>query len=275
MKKNLLLLKSYLVIMCLIFCPFFVYAGGKNVNDNNIPKKINLQGRYTRSYGDPVTNTPIVVKYQFLDGSGWGTLKEVSTTTDSEGLYNLNLDVNLSSTTSAFRVGIDSAPQGDGYPLASSPYAFYASTAVYALSLDAVNGKPLENGNFDPATKYTITVSSADYIADNTGLNGQIWGIDNRGNQRWIAPGSLSISSATMSTIGGLMLGDNTGLTMNNQGVLSVNLVSGTSLKIENNKILISTDSIPTKNSVKLLTSGSIYTAVSSTYTALNTGKAD
>ena len=96
MKKNLLLLKGYLVIMCLIFCPFFVYAGG-NVNDNNIPKKINLQGRYTKSYGDPVTNTPITVKYQFLDNSGWGSLKEISTTTDSEGLYNLNLDVNLSS----------------------------------------------------------------------------------------------------------------------------------------------------------------------------------
>ena len=199
MKKNLLLLKGYLVIMCLIFCPFFVYAGG-NVNDNNIPKKINLQGRYTKSYGDPVTNTPITVKYQFLDNSGWGSLKEISTTTDSEGLYNLNLDVNLSSTTSAFRVGIDSAPQGDGYPLASSPYAFYASTAVYALSLDAVNGKPLENGNFDSSTTYNIKVATSTYAVKTSSINtngtsGYVWGMINSNTQGWMTP-DIKVSSA-------------------------------------------------------------------------------
>ena len=83
----LLLSKICLMALCLIFCSLSVYA----VTDN-VPKTINLQGRYTRNYGDPIANTQMRVYFQVKKGSNWESVQgsPFSTTTDSEGLYNLN-----------------------------------------------------------------------------------------------------------------------------------------------------------------------------------------
>ncbi|MCR4663166.1 MAG: hypothetical protein K5622_04685, partial [Endomicrobiaceae bacterium] len=167
MKKFLLLFN---VVACLIFCSLGVYAA----TDNNIPKKINLQGRYTKSYGDPVSNTSIRVYFQVKNGSTWESVSgsPFSTTTDSEGLYNLNIPVDLSSNATAFRVGIDSEPTGDGYTFASNPYSFYSSTSTYALSLDPVNGDKLVDGNFDSNITYSIKVASSNITTTLDPVNG-------------------------------------------------------------------------------------------------------
>ncbi len=198
MKKSLLLFKSFFVILCLMFCALSVYA-----IDDNVPKAINLQGRYTKSYGDPVVNETITVKYLFKDHKGWGAQLSTTTVTDNEGLYNINLPVTLSSTTNSFKIGINNDSFVE-YPLASSPFSLYSSTATFALSLDSVNGEKLNDNNFykysglkDTHT-YTIKVDSAIWadnavkskeISVSTDVANVVWGY-NGSKQTWIDVGS-------------------------------------------------------------------------------------
>ncbi len=243
-KKILLLSKIVLVTLCLICCSFVVYAA---VTDN-IPKTINLQGRYTKSYGDPVTNTSISVYFQIkkTDGS-WSDVSgsPFSTTTDAEGLYNLNIPVTFSSDVTNFRVGIDAAPTGEGYPFASSPYAFYSSTATYALCLDP-KGEPLKSENFDPSIKYKITVNAADKITVTGESEGLVWATvkDGSGNlvQDWLSPGSIEIGRAKVDKLGGIRLGTSgTALVMKentSDEVLKINTGAGLLINTSNQLIL-------------------------------------
>ena len=243
-KKILLLSKVVLVTLCLICCSFVVYAA---VTDN-VPKTINLQGRYTKSYGDPVTNTSISVYFQIkkTDGS-WSDVSgsPFSTTTDAEGLYNLNIPVTFSSDVTNFRVGIDAAPTGEGYPFASSPYAFYSSTATYALCLDP-KGEPLKSENFDPSIKYKITVNAADKITVTGGSEGLVWATvkDGSGNlvQDWLSPGSIEIGRAKVDKLGGIRLGTSgTALVMKentSDEVLKINTGAGLLINDSNQLIL-------------------------------------
>ncbi|MBO7431365.1 MAG: hypothetical protein J6U02_00515, partial [Elusimicrobia bacterium] len=264
MKKVLLLSKICLMAMFLIFSSLPVFAA-----TDSVPKTVNVQGRYTRNYGDPIANTQIRVYFQVKKGSVWESVQgsPFSTTTDSEGLYNLNVTVNnFSSDMTHFRIGIDSEPTDSGYAFASSPYAIYSSTAAYALSLDPANGDKLVDGNFKSDTTYNITVANA-VTADNaiyvstqtaSGKSGYVWGIEND-VQKWIAPGSISIDKASTSKIGGIKLANNTGLSsdISSDGVLKLLVPTANSLggvKVGTN-IKMGTDgtiSVDTADSSKL-----------------------
>jgi len=266
MKKKFLLSKVCLMALCLVFCSLPIYAA-----TDNVPKTINLQGRYTKSYGDPVANENITVHYQFSEnGSSWGTDNTVNTKTDSEGLYNLNLPVTLSPNTKYFRVAINATPSGDGYLLASSPYSFYSSTATYALSLDPVNGDKLVNENFKSDITYNISVANAVLAttANNalkvstetaSGKNGYVWGINNDGTQTWVKPGDIQIRAATNQNVGGILLGSDTGLVMKpDNKTLEIN--SGAGLLINNsNKLDLDFGNIESTNITKSVTGKAIY----------------
>ncbi|MBR3654005.1 MAG: hypothetical protein IKN62_01030, partial [Elusimicrobia bacterium] len=192
MKKIPLVSKCFLVILGLLFCSIVVFADDERVPivlkatpTDNVPKTVNVQGRYTKSYGDPYAKTNIDVKYQFSsDGRNWGRTVTVSTTTDAEGLYDLALDAsNFSSTTRYFRVSVGPKngapePSGDGYSLTSSPYSFYASSATWAQG-DSKNqmiadtyikdlkihqtSMTIINGNGTPTPKYFIKTSTKEF----------------------------------------------------------------------------------------------------------------
>ena len=269
MKKVLLLSKICLMAMCLIFGSLSVYAA-----TDNVPKTVNIQGRYTRNYGDPISNTQIRVYFQVKKGSAWESVQgsPFLTTTDSEGLYNLNITVNnFSSDMTHFRVGIGSEPTDTGYAFASSPYAIYSSTAAYALSLDPVNGDKLVDENFKSDT-YNITVANAVLAttANNalkvstetaSGKNGFVWGItDNSGTQAWVDPGEIQIHEATTSILGGILLGNSdTGLVMKGDNkTLKIN--NGAGLLINNsNELVLDFGSIDSTNITKSVTGKAIY----------------
>ena len=266
MKKKLLLLEAFFVFLCLIFCSLNIYA----VNDR-VPKKINVQGKATTSSGQPVTGDNKSVTLYILDSSG-GIKAQVTddhVTFDSDGLYSVNFDLtgkNLDFNNEySFKVNANGV-MSDPRTFASSPNAFYASSSTYALVLSTTSDVKLADGNFNLKSTYNIKVASANYLSD-TGETGQIWGINNQGKQAWVAPGSLSISSATTSTIGGLMLGDDdTGLTMTNSGVLKINNGSGLiiySSGTNKNKIDISFGNIDQSNDTNAVTGKEIYTALS------------
>ena len=269
MKKVLLLSKICLMAMCLIFGSLSVYAA-----TDNVPKTVNIQGRYTRNYGDPISNTQIRVYFQVKKGSAWESVQgsPFSTTTDSEGLYNLNITVNnFSSDMTHFRVGIDSEPTDTGYAFASSPYAIYSSTAAYALSLDPINGDKLVDENFKSDT-YNITVANAVLAttANNalkvstetaSGKNGFVWGItDNSGTQTWVDPGEIQIHEATTGILGGILLGNSdTGLVMKGDNK-TLKIKNGAGLLINNsNELVLDFGSIDSTNITKSVTGKAIY----------------
>ena len=266
MKKKLLLIEACSLFFCLIFCSLNLYA----VQDN-IPKKINVQGKLTTSSGQPITGSGKTVILYILDNQGTEKAKITDTNVsfDSDGIYNVifditgeDLDFNNQYSFKVEANGVTSDPT----PFSTSPNAFYASSSTYALVLSTSSDVKLVDGNFNLNTTYNIKVASANYLADTTGTNGQIWGINNLGNQGWVSPGSLSISSATKTTIGGLMLGDVTGLIMTSSGVLKIN--NGASLTIPSsgsnkNKIDINFGNIDQSNTNKAVTGKAIYTALS------------
>ena len=278
MKKVLLLSKICLMAMFLIFSSLPVYAA-----TDNVPKTVNVQGRYTRNYGDPIANTQIRVYFQVKKGSAWESVQgsPFSTTTDSEGLYNLNVTVNnFSSDMTHFRIGIDSEPTDSGYAFASSPYAIYSSTAAYALSLDPANGDKLVDGNFKSDTTYNITVANA--VLATTANNalkvstetasskkGFVWGItDNSGTQAWVDPGEIQIHEATTSILGGILLGNSdTGLVMKGDNkTLKIN--NGAGLLINNNELVLDTSISNLQNYTK--TSDLATVATSGSYNDLS-----
>ena len=259
MKK---LSKVCLLTMCLIFCSFVAYAAEDSFN-----KTLNVQGKLTTSSGQPITGSKQVILYIYDENKTQISDISKTVTIDSDGIYSIDFEIgNISFKDKRyFKVKADDV-ESALTPFAASPNAFYASSSTYALVLSTSSDVKLVDGNFNLNTTYNIKVASANYLADTTGTNGQIWGINNLGNQGWVSPGSLSISSATNTTIGGLMLGDVTGLIMTSSGVLKIN--NGASLTIPSsgsnkNKIDINFGNIDQSNTNKAVTGKAIYTALS------------
>ncbi len=232
MKKLLFWSKCLTVIFSLLFS-VCVYAA-----EDNIPKTINIQGKLTTDSGQPVTETK-TLNFEVFDESGTSIFTEsTSVTPDAEGLYSTNIDIsrllndgkNFNGKYS-FTVavgGVSSLKTN----FASSPNAFYASTSTYALSLD-VNGDKLVNENFNQSTEYNITVGSATYAVKASSINangtsGYVWGMTGANSQGWMNPGSLSISTASTSVVGGIMLGADTGLSRDISSDSVLKLLSAT-----------------------------------------------
>ena len=229
MKRIPLVSKCFLVILGLLFCSAGVFA--------EFPKTINVQGKVTNDSGGPITGTTATIRLYISDnGSTFTEFNPIEgnpVTLDSEGLYNVNMnldgmnfDVNKNYT---FKVGVlaDGTTIESGVkPFASNPFAFYASsstyssTSTYSLVLDPVNGQKLVNGNFttvtsSPTFNYNIRVATSIYAVSASsitgkGSRGQVWGMDTANTQGWINPGDLAISTAAADKLGGIMLGNST-----------------------------------------------------------------
>ncbi len=301
MKKVPLLFKSFFAVLFLLFCSAGVFAETVTVSDN-VPKKINVQGKLTTDSGQPITGSKEVKLTIKVKNGSEVTMSNSNVPVDSDGIYTTDIDVknvDFSKGIEYFKVTADGVESGQSN-FATSPYAFYASSSTYALVLSTSSPVKLQNGNFDPSETYKINVDTANYavksssIAVSTNVANVVWGY-NGSQQTWIDVGSaiepktaqsanklnygmgtskledgnfytpsshtyeikvttadfaakastmtpngskgqiwtmksaseqgwMNLSSATTNSIGGLKLADakNTGLTMDNQGVLKV-----------------------------------------------------
>ena len=252
MKKVMLLTKSF-VVLSLLFCSIGVFA--------DIPKTINVQGKVTNDSGGPITGTTAEVhlyisenggRYIPFDPVGGNPVK-----LDSEGLYNVDInlkDMNFYADKEyKFKVEVTAdrtTIRSDEKLFASNPFAFYASSSTYALVLDPINGKPLENENFYPITDHTykIKVGEADYAVSASsittkGNQGQVWAMKTDSTQNWMDVGDLAIPLATTDKIGGIKLATSgTGLVIDKSGdlkdVLRINPNNDAALRINSSNKL-------------------------------------
>ncbi len=152
---------------------------------------------------------------------------------DPSETYKINVDTaNYAVKSSSIAVSTNVANVVWGYNGSQQTWIDVSSAVQPAIakSADKLNygiGKSkLEDGNFYTPSSHTyeIKVTTADFAAKAStmtpnGSKGQIWTMKSASEQGW-----MNLSSATTSSIGGLKLDDakNTGLTMDNQGVLKV-----------------------------------------------------
>jgi len=268
MKKVMLLTKSF-VVLSLLFCSIGVFA--------DIPKTINVQGKVTNDSGGPITGTTAEVhlyisenggRYIPFDPVGGNPVK-----LDSEGLYNVDInlkDMNFYADKEyKFKVEVTAdrtTIRSDEKLFASNPFAFYASSSTYALVLDPINGKPLENENFYPITDHTykIKVGEADYAVSASsittkGNQGQVWAMKTDSTQNWMDVGDLAIPVATTDKIGGIKLaGSSTGLVIDKSGdlkdVLRINPNNDAALRINSSNKL----TLDYGDGLKVTTAGNI-----------------
>ena len=251
--KNLFF-KGCLFSLALLIGVVFSYA---EVNDR-VPKKINVQGKLTTDSGQPITGSKNVKLYIY--GSDKSTIiaqPETTVTVDSDGLYDANLAVGNIDFNNEYYFKVEAGGVSSSIrPFASSPNAFHASKATYALVLSTGTDVKLIDDNFtrsdsswSDSNTYKIAVGSAVYSKSASeitipGADGQVWGM-NGSAQGWIDSGSLNIAPATVEYIGGLKLKNtDTGLGMMSDGsinsILKVNLDTNAGLKIDTaNKISI------------------------------------
>ena len=268
MKK--LFFKGCLFSLALFISAVVSYADGNTIV---VPPTLNIQGRVTNDSGQPITGKNCTIKL-IIDGTDVTTQ---NVTLDSEGLYNVNADLSTFLTTCEFnkeyKFKVSVQPSGESEivseekTFAAVPYSFYSSTSAY---LD-VRGAKLVNDNFNQSidiwtstNTYSIAVGSAVYsksasVISSSATEGWVWGMKSDTEQGWLNAGDLNISSATSSHIGGLLLGDSTGLTMDGNGKLIVALDNGTGLKIDSsNRIAITTATASTLGAVYVPTSGGL-----------------
>ena len=137
-----------LFVTLTLFSCILVYA-------DDIPQKINIQGRLTTDFGDPITQSTTI----YINDTN------LTVTPDNEGLYMIDVDISKfgfssGAYPSSFTITVDQKPSS--YTFSSAPYSIYSSTAIYALEL-STSGTKLANGNFLTTSSYTIAVSSANY----------------------------------------------------------------------------------------------------------------
>ena len=157
---------QFLLVSIMLFACIFVYA------DN---PKINIQGRLTKDFGDPITGKKVKIQIGDL-GSGTATEN-----TDSEGLYNVNVsltDLTFSADTDYTLYVYDSSNNKElaktSIKFQHVPFSIYSSTATYAVNAGtatyalelSTSGTKLVNDNFITTSTYTIAVSSADYAVN-------------------------------------------------------------------------------------------------------------
>ena len=234
MKK--LFFKGCLFCLTLLISAVLSYAAS-----DTVPKKINVQGKLTTDSGQPITGSGKTVSLYIFDSSGVEKAKitDTNVTLDSDGLYSVNFDISNKGldfvNQYSFKVEANGVMSNPIQPFATSPYSFHSSTATYALVLSP-SGEKLVNGNFDSAYQYKINVDTATYSVKTSsilvsGNSGQVWGM-NGNSQGWMDPSSLSIATATLNTIGGIRLADNTGLSNNisDDGILRLRIPTASSL---------------------------------------------
>ncbi|MBQ3833898.1 MAG: hypothetical protein II816_00030, partial [Elusimicrobia bacterium] len=167
-------LSKYLIFIILFMCGMFLSGTAVFAATDNVPKKINVQGRLTTDSGSPITGTKSVTLAIYSDSSGSSQVASKtnsSVNVDSEGLYTVNFDFasdNIDFNRQLYFKVTANGVESSVTPFAASPNAFYASTSTYALSLSTAEGADkLVSGNFttykgseDPYI-YEVKVDSA------------------------------------------------------------------------------------------------------------------
>ena len=269
MKRIPLVSKCFLVILGLLICVVVGYADNKDVVKplviapvDNAPKTINIQGKVTNDSGGPITGARDIELHiyngsdQDISPSGAGWSKSVNI--DSDGIYSVNINVGNISFNDKYsfvvkvKNGTTDVVSSTKTYFASSPYAFHSATSTYSLFLDPVNGTKLSDGNFNLSTAtwntYKIAVGSATYaikassIAVSTTSTKAVWGKTGKDTQGWVNQDDIDIRKATDEKLGGIKLGNSTGLVMDttDEEILKINNGDGLSI-IEGNKLVLDT----------------------------------
>ena len=260
MKKIPLVSKCFLVILGLLFCSVVGFAedrapSAEVLPSDSVPKTVNVQGKLTTDSGGPITGSKSIVLYIFdkrggsIKSDGWKETVDI----DSDGIYSVDFD--LSSEINSGRLNFNNEykfqvvaadVESKKTPFASSPYAFYASSATYSLILSTTGAK-LKNENFYPSNShtYTIKVGTAAYaiaassISVSTTSTKAVWGKTGSTTQGWVNQDDIDIRKATAEKLGGIKLGDSTALVMDDE-ILKINYGAGLSI-VENELVLDTT----------------------------------
>jgi len=158
---------QFLLVSIMLFACIFVYA------DN---PKINIQGRLTKDFGDPITGKKVKIQIGDL-GSGTATEN-----TDSEGLYNVNVsltDLTFSADTDYTLYVYDSSNNKElaktSIKFQHVPFSIYSSTATYAIKDSSGNiitdTYVVKNEDITGGTATKITYDSKGLVISSAALD--------------------------------------------------------------------------------------------------------
>jgi len=231
----------------LLFCLSLLFVCGVQIYAD-VPKKLNIQGKLTSDSGQVLAeksfNAVLHIRASGASGENYPVDNKTSST-DSNGLYNLNFDIasfNFDSG-SQFKIVITVESQTittAWADITTNPYSFYSSTAAYsnisstatyAKILDPNQTEKLVDGNFSQTVAYKINVTTAVAVstASYTAGNSYIWGIGTDGVQKWTNP-DIQVSTATYALNAGTATYSNSSAYALNAGTATYSTASSYSL---------------------------------------------
>ena len=164
LKKEKFLFGFLIAVVFVFIANLFVFADDYIV----IPSSINIQGRLTKDYGDPIANEKnITIR---LKGKPAGTTEEktISDTisTDDEGLYSVNIgDIKTIMPISGGTLEVDGTGISVSTPVVfvSVPYSIYSSTSNYSFAVvdDAITTSMIKDGVITIA-KFSADATTSD-----------------------------------------------------------------------------------------------------------------
>ena len=158
LKKKKFLLSFFVSTLFVFIVNIFVFA------DDN--PKINIQGRLTKDYGDPITGKQVKIKIGQNGSIGEGSSVDK---TDSEGLYNVIVNLKTSDILANTDYALYIYDASNDVQLASTtikfqyvPFSIYSSTATYAFNAGTAtianslsSSFQLTNNNISSSTIYS------------------------------------------------------------------------------------------------------------------------
>ena len=189
---------QFLLISVMLFAFGLVYADGN--------PKINIQGRLTHDYGDPIKNTEISITLE--DDKGMSIIKSTSTKTDSEGLYDVDVEIENNITISSqttYKLTVNNVTKN--LKFSHVPFSIYSSTATYAVNAGTATYAQKDYENQIIADTYikglavsesTITITKGNNTSTEVYLpkaSGSEFGLVKVGTGLSVNDGEISVSS--------------------------------------------------------------------------------
>ena len=189
---------QFLLISVMLFAFGLVYADGN--------PKINIQGRLTHDYGDPIKNTEISITLE--DDKGMSIIKSTSTKTDSEGLYDVDVEIENNITISSqttYKLTVNNVTKN--LKFSHVPFSIYSSTATYAVNAGTATYAQKDYENQIIADTYikglavsesTITITKGNNTSTEVYLpkaSGSEFGLVKVGTGLSVNDGKISVSS--------------------------------------------------------------------------------
>ena len=265
-----------LFVAAMLFAFVFAYAD----DTLNIPQKINIQGRLTTDYGDPIT-----VQKTITIISDNGSRYNLSVTPDSEGLYSADVPISglgfvVDNYPQKFKIEVDRVPSND-YAFSSAPYSIYSSTSVYSIiagtatfaeslytkfelsndnfsSSTTYSNIKLADENFKTGALYTVTVTTSQLAVAANKINsssttGMVWGMIEGDNQGWVKVSSIPVDYAATAGTATVAISVLTGTQSLSTGynvlISSINNIDYTQIWVSTANLTVGTAAFATKAS--------------------------